>query len=91
MMDTKTLGYFKGIPRTVLDLGDIVAGKSSGREDDGERTMSMNMGLALDEMAVAPLVYRAAMAKGLGTLLDLLNGAGSIRTSGNPRDSRWPL
>jgi ornithine cyclodeaminase/alanine dehydrogenase-like protein (mu-crystallin family) len=33
--------------------------------------MSMNLGLALDDMAVVPLVYRAAVAKGLGRMLDL--------------------
>lgn len=71
MMYTKTLGYFKGIPSKVLDLGDIVAGKTSGRERDEERTMSMNLGLALDDMSVAPLVYRAAVEKGLGTVLEL--------------------
>jgi ornithine cyclodeaminase/alanine dehydrogenase len=71
MMYTRTLGYFQGIPSNVLDLGDIVAGKVPGRERDDERTMSMNLGLALDDMAVVPLVYRAAVAKGLGRMLDL--------------------
>jgi ornithine cyclodeaminase/alanine dehydrogenase len=71
MMFTKTLGYFRDIPDRILDLGDIVAGKIPGREREDERTMSMNLGLALDDMAVAPLVYRAAVARGLGTSLPL--------------------
>ena len=66
MRHTKTLGYFKGIPDRIIDLGDIVSGKVPGREREDERTMSMNLGLALDDMAVAPLVYRAAVARGLG-------------------------
>jgi len=71
MMFTKTLGYFRGIPDKVLDLGDIVAGRVPGRESEGERTMSMNLGLALDDMAVAPLVYRRAGELGLGVKLPL--------------------
>jgi ornithine cyclodeaminase/alanine dehydrogenase-like protein (mu-crystallin family) len=31
----------------------------------------MNLGLALDDMAVAPEVYRRALARGLGTWLRL--------------------
>jgi ornithine cyclodeaminase/alanine dehydrogenase len=70
MRYTKTVGYFKEIPEIILDLGDIVAGKTAGREREEERTMSMNMGLALDDMAVAPLVYRAAVEKSLGVSLE---------------------
>ena len=33
--------------------------------------MAMNLGLALDDMAVAPEVYRRARARGLGTWLAL--------------------
>jgi len=71
MMFTRTLGYFREIPEKVLDLGDVVAGKSPGREREEERTMAMNLGLALDDMAVAPLVYRRAVELGLGINLPL--------------------
>ena len=66
-------GYFREIPRRerVLDLGDVAAGEAPGRQDSRQRTMAMNLGLALDDMAVAPLVYRAAVEKGIGVLLDL--------------------
>ena len=43
----------------------------SGRERDDERTMAMNLGLALDDMAVAPEVYRRAKERGIGTWLTL--------------------
>ena len=36
-----------------------------------ERTMTCNLGLALDDMATAPLVYERAREKGLGTRLEL--------------------
>jgi hypothetical protein len=33
--------------------------------------MSMNLGLALDDMATAPLIYDAAKKSSIGTLLPL--------------------
>ena len=67
----KSLGYFVGIPPVHADLSDLVAGRKPGRETEAERTMTCNLGLALEDMATAPLVYRRALAKGLGTRLDL--------------------
>jgi ornithine cyclodeaminase/alanine dehydrogenase-like protein (mu-crystallin family) len=65
------LGYFKSTPRPGADLGDVVTGRKPGRTGQDERTMSMNLGLALDDMAVAPEVYRRAVKLGLGTELPL--------------------
>ena len=36
-----------------------------------ERTIGCNLGLALDDMATAPIVYRRAVEKGMGTWLPL--------------------
>lgn len=66
-----TKGYFKDIPTVYADLGEIVAGKKPGRENDQERTMSMNLGLALEDMAVAIRVYRQALEKGVGRKVPL--------------------
>ena len=67
----RKVGYFGGVPENIRDLGDLVAGKSTGRENDDERTMSINLGLALDDMATAPLIYNKALELNLGTELDL--------------------
>jgi ornithine cyclodeaminase/alanine dehydrogenase-like protein (mu-crystallin family) len=67
----KAAGYFQQTPDPCADLGEIVAGLKPGREHAGERTLAVNLGLALDDMAVAPEVYRRALAKGLGTWLAL--------------------
>jgi ornithine cyclodeaminase/alanine dehydrogenase len=67
----RTVGYFRHMPDPCADLGEIVAGLKPGRERAGERTMAMNLGLALDDMAVAPEVFRLAQEKGLGTWLPL--------------------
>jgi ornithine cyclodeaminase/alanine dehydrogenase-like protein (mu-crystallin family) len=65
------MGYFKHIPEIHADLGELVSGQKSGRQAPAERTMTANLGLAIDDMAVAPLLYRRAMERGMGTWLDL--------------------
>ena len=65
------IGYFQDIPAIYADLGELVAGKKPGRQTPAERTMACNLGLALDDMAVAPLIYAAAKEKGIGTWLPL--------------------
>ena len=67
----RTLGYFQDIPPIHADLGELVTGQKQGRESPQERTATANLGLALDDMAVAPLIYRQAKEKGLGTWLPL--------------------
>jgi ornithine cyclodeaminase/alanine dehydrogenase-like protein (mu-crystallin family) len=65
----KTVGYFQNIPAVHADLGELVTGRKPGRENRDERTMTCNLGLALDDMATAPLVYKLALKKGIGTWL----------------------
>ncbi len=53
------------------DLGELATGQKPGRETPEERTMTANLGLALDDMAVAPLLYKQAVEKGIGKWLEL--------------------
>jgi ornithine cyclodeaminase/alanine dehydrogenase-like protein (mu-crystallin family) len=64
-------GYFQSTPTPYADLGEIVAGSKPGRESDRERNIAINLGLALDDMAVAPEIYRRAKEAGIGTYLPL--------------------
>ncbi len=64
-------GYFKDVPQPYADLGEIVAGKKPGRENANERTICINLGLALDDMATAILIYKKAIENGIGTQLPL--------------------
>ena len=64
-------GCFPDIPEVHADLGELATGKKPGRETPEERTMAANLGLALNDMAVAPLIYRKAKEKRIGTWLDL--------------------
>jgi ornithine cyclodeaminase/alanine dehydrogenase len=65
------MGYFQQIPPIYASLGELVVGKKPGRESAQERTIACNLGLALDDMAVAPLVYRRALERNLGAWLSL--------------------
>ena len=67
----KSIGYFQTTPDPYADLGEIAAGLKPGRETDSERTMGMNLGLAMDDMAVAPEIYRRAKQRGIGNWLAL--------------------
>jgi ornithine cyclodeaminase/alanine dehydrogenase len=67
----RSVGYFQQTPDPYSDLGELVAGLKTGRTHPGDRTLAMNLGLALDDMAVAPEVYRRAREKGIGTTLEL--------------------
>jgi len=69
--NTRQGGYFPDIPEVHADLGELATGQKPGRENTEERTMTANLGLALNDMAVAPLIYRKAQEKGIGTWLNL--------------------
>jgi ornithine cyclodeaminase/alanine dehydrogenase len=67
----KSVGYFQSTPDPYADLGEIVAGLKPGRRDASERTLAINLGLAMDDMAVAPEIYQRAKSLGIGTWLTL--------------------
>ena len=68
---TRAAGYFQQTPRACADLGEIASGQKPGRRSPRERIIAINLGLALDDMATAPLVYRRAVELGLGRTLPL--------------------
>ncbi len=63
--------YFQKVPALYADLGEVAAGTKDGRRTPRERLVCMTMGIALDDMATAPLVLERALARGLGTKLPL--------------------
>ncbi len=64
-------GYFRETPEPYADLGEIVVGKKPGRESRNEKAITINLGLALEDMATAILIYRKARVKGIGLELPL--------------------
>lgn len=64
--------YFGGIPTTIsADLGELAAGLKPGRGSDAERIFSMNMGIAVDDMVTAKVLYERAVERGTGVSLSL--------------------
>jgi ornithine cyclodeaminase/alanine dehydrogenase len=65
------VGYFSGVPEVYAGLDEIVSGKKLGRENPEERIMAMNLGLAIEDIAIAALIYKEAEKTGVGTRLPL--------------------
>ncbi len=64
-------GYFGGAPEVQGDLGELVTGKVPGRGSESERIVAMNLGLGIEDMVTARLVYERALALGMGQALEL--------------------
>lgn len=67
----RTQGYFGQTPDPSADLGELVTGAKPGRQDENERMLAINLGLALEDMAVATEIYRRAAERGIGTRLEM--------------------
>ena len=52
------------------DLGDVINGDVEGRTADDELTLFKSVGLAIQDIACAALVYDQAVAQGIGTEFD---------------------
>jgi ornithine cyclodeaminase/alanine dehydrogenase len=67
----RSVGYFQSTPVPYADLGEIAAGAQPRRESETERIICLNLGLALEDMATARLIYDRARERGIGTELPL--------------------
>jgi ornithine cyclodeaminase/alanine dehydrogenase-like protein (mu-crystallin family) len=67
----KKVGYFANLREPDGDLGELLCGKRSGRAQENELIVVMNVGLAIEDIATAMVVYQQAKTKGLGVLLPL--------------------
>jgi ornithine cyclodeaminase/alanine dehydrogenase len=67
----REVGYFGATPDPYADLGELVTGGSPGRETPEERTLSMNLGLAIEDVATARLIFRRALESDVGRELPL--------------------
>ncbi|MEZ4270653.1 MAG: hypothetical protein R3C68_04235 [Myxococcota bacterium] len=64
-------GYFQKTPQVCTDLGELVVGNHPGRTHVGQRTLCVNLGLALSDMVTAQRIFEAAKAQGIGQRLSL--------------------
>lgn len=67
------VGGFDGpLPARYTELGQIITGQKPGRENERQRIIDFNYGLAIEDVAVAGEIYTRAQAKGLGRILPLM-------------------
>jgi ornithine cyclodeaminase len=62
-------GEGKAVWDRVVELADLVAGRSTGRLRDDQITLYESLGIGLEDVAVAAVAYRDAVERGLGTAL----------------------
>lgn len=67
----KKVGYFANLREPDGDLGELLCGNITGRAQENELIVVMNVGLAIEDIATAMVVYQQAKAKGLGVSLPL--------------------
>jgi ornithine cyclodeaminase/alanine dehydrogenase-like protein (mu-crystallin family) len=59
-------------PEPDIDLlGDVLAGKATGRRSAGEITLFESLGVAIEDIACAAMVYERAKARGVGVEVEL--------------------
>jgi ornithine cyclodeaminase/alanine dehydrogenase len=58
------------LPEAVRELGQIIAGQVPGRTSPKEITLFASQGIALEDMAVARIVYDRAIEQGVGREVD---------------------
>ena len=69
----ETVGGFAGpLPESYAELGKIIIGEKPGRENEAERIIDFNYGLAIEDVAMANEIYMRAKAKGAGCILPLI-------------------
>ena len=54
------------------NLGEVMTGRKQGRTDDRQVTIFDSTGVAIEDIAVANLLYGLAKQKGIGTLLNIV-------------------
>jgi ornithine cyclodeaminase/alanine dehydrogenase len=67
----RDIGFFQQVPEPYADLGELATGEKAGREANAEVTLCANLGLAVEDMAVAQRLYNKALQEGVGTSLPL--------------------
>ena len=53
------------------ELGEVLAGSKTGRSSASEITLYKSVGIAIQDVATAQLVYRKALAQNLGTNVEI--------------------
>jgi len=67
-------GYYAPLPAApYAQLGEIVVGRKPGRENDAEKIINFNFGMAIHDIHVATAVLQKAEARSIGQMLPFLD------------------
>ncbi len=67
-----TVGYLEnGLPELHAEIGEVVAGRKPGRENDEELILDMNIGMGVEDVVVGKELFLRAAELGLGRKLPL--------------------
>lgn len=65
-------GYYPmGLPKVFCETGELVAGLATGRENPDQLIVCSNIGMAVDDMAMAKVIFENALESGDGMVLPL--------------------
>ena len=53
------------------EIGEVLAGTRPGRNNTGEMTLYKSVGIAIQDVAAAHLVYRKALERGIGAIVEI--------------------
>jgi len=56
------------------EIGEIILGNHPGRESSDEITLFKSLGVAVEDLAAAHLIYNRAIEKGMGTSIEFGGG-----------------
>ncbi len=59
--------------QVTAQFGDVVLGNVVGRRNESERILTLDVGMSLEDVALAEFVYRKAAEQGVGKVLDFQN------------------
>lgn len=60
-----------GMPDVYATIGEVVAGKKIGRENERERIVAVPIGMSICDIALAQLTFRTAQERGVGQIFRL--------------------
>jgi ornithine cyclodeaminase/alanine dehydrogenase-like protein (mu-crystallin family) len=71
LVHLKGQGYFIDAPTPDVDVGSVAAGLRPGRRSPRDSIVSLNMGVAVEDVATAKEIYELARSRGVGVDLTL--------------------
>ena len=67
LLDEQGKGHFEGVARIDADISEMLHAGKGLRTNDEQRILGYNLGIALEDLAVACELYRRALEQGVGT------------------------